>query len=288
MTMTTATRPNRDLRDEIRDYWSDRADSFDRDPGHKIAEGAERRAWARLFRRHLGAAEARRLLDLASGTGEISMLCQELGFQVTGADWAEPMLERARAKALSAGVPIQFLQADAERTMLPDASQDVIVTRHLVWTLVDPAAAFNEWLRLLAPGGTLLIVDGDFVSRGWIGRILARWIGGGPARRGSDMTRRHAEILAQVHFSGGARAEAVAALLARAGFTDIQIDTRFGAIHRAQARQLGWKKALLRRSEHRYAIRASKPDTTLAHDLLVGNRPRSNRAPLAVTVNEMP
>jgi ubiquinone/menaquinone biosynthesis C-methylase UbiE len=257
--MTSAPRPNRDLRDEIRDYWSDRAASFDSDPGHKISEGAERAAWEALFRRHLGAAEGRNLLDLASGTGEISLLCQELGFQVTGVDWSEPMLERARAKARQAGLPIRFLQADAERTMLADASQQVIVTRHLVWTLVDPAAAFAEWLRLLAPGGTLLIVDGDFVSRSWIGRILARWVNGHPARRGSEMTRRHAEILAQVHFSDGARAEAVAALLADAGFTNIQIDTRFGAIHRAQAQSFGWKKALLRRSEHRYAVSASKP-----------------------------
>jgi ubiquinone/menaquinone biosynthesis C-methylase UbiE len=259
MTSTPANRANRDLRDEIRDYWSERAVNFDRDPGHKITEGAERAAWTALFRRHLGPAEGRRLLDLASGTGEISLLCQELGFQVTGMDWSEPMLERARAKVIAAGAPIRFLQADAERTMLPEASQEAIVTRHLVWTLVDPSAAFAEWLRVLVPGGRVLIVDGDFVSRGWIGRFLARLFAAGRSRQDPAMARRHAEILAQVHFSGGARAEAVATLLVEAGFTDIQIDTRFGAIHRAQARFLGWKKALLRRSEHRYAISASKP-----------------------------
>lgn len=255
-----AIRPNRDLRDDIRDYWSDRAAGFDLDPGHKIADGRERAAWAALFRRNLGPAAGRKLLDLASGTGEISLLCHELGFQVTGLDWAEPMLERARAKAKVANAPITFLQADAERILLADASQDVIVTRHLVWTLVDPAAAFAEWHRVLAPGGKLLIVDGDFVSRGWIGRLLARLAGSSPAGQYVSMASRHAEILARVHFSGGARAEAVAALLAEAGFTDMRIDTQFGAIHRAQARQFGWKKAMLRMSEHRYAIRACKAD----------------------------
>ena len=45
-----------------------------------------------------------------------------------------------------------------------------IVNRHLVWTLVDPKAAFAEWLRVLKPGGTLLIIDGDFVnSNRWSG-----------------------------------------------------------------------------------------------------------------------
>jgi ubiquinone/menaquinone biosynthesis C-methylase UbiE len=251
---------NRDLRDEIREYWSARAVTFDQDPGHKIAAGAERAAWMALFRRHLGGAEGRRLLDLASGTGEIALLCHELGYRVTGLDWAEPMLERARAKLAAVGAPVTFVQADAERTMLPTASQDVIVTRHLVWTLVDPQAAFAEWFRVLTPGGKLLIVDGDFVTQSWIRSLLARILGATPGALRSGMASRHADILSRVHFSDGARAEKVAELLVSAGFIDLRIDKAFGSIHRAQARTFGWKKSLLRRSEHRYAISATKPD----------------------------
>ncbi len=246
--MSDSIRSNRDLRDEIREYWSDRAASFDNDPGHKIAAGAETGAWRALFRRHLGAAEGRRLLDLASGTGEIAQLAWQMGFAVTGLDWSEPMLERARAKLPA----LRFHQADAERTMLPDASFDVIVTRHLVWTLVDPVAAFAEWHRLLAPGGQLLIVDGDFVSRSLLARLFARI--SAPAT--GSMASRHRDILGRVHFSGGARADDVARLLADAGFGDIRIDTDLRAIHRAQARGLGLRKSLLRRSEHRYAVSA--------------------------------
>jgi len=174
-------------------------------------------------------------------------------------DWAEPMLERARAKAAAAGVAVTFLQADAEHTMLPAGSQDVIVTRHLVWTLVDPAAAFAEWFRVLAPGGQLLVVDGDFVSRGWVGSLLSRLLGTSRTTAADAMAHRHAEILSRVHFSAGARAEKVAELLYAAGFTKVRIDTAFGAIHRAQAAEVGWKRALLRRSEHRYAISPCRP-----------------------------
>lgn len=245
------TLSNRSLRDEIREYWSDRAATFDQEPGHRIADGAEMQAWRALFTRHLGAARERRLLDLASGTGEIARLCQDLGFKVTGLDWAEPMLERARAKLPD----VTFVQADAECTMLPAASFDVIVTRHLVWTLVDPATAFAEWHRLLAPNGVLLVVDGDFVQRNWFARFLA------PKSAVSPRASRHQEILNRVYFSKGARADAVTALLSTAGFTEITVDHNLRAVHRAQARALGWRKSLLRRSEHRYVITARKLET---------------------------
>ncbi|OIQ33667.1 MAG: SAM-dependent methyltransferase [Alphaproteobacteria bacterium MedPE-SWcel] len=243
---------NHTLRDEIRDYWSDRAATFDQDPGHRIAEGAEMAAWEALFHRHLGPADGRRLLDLASGTGEIARLCQRLGYGVTGLDWSEPMLERARTKLPD----VTFVQADAERTMLPDASVDVIVTRHLVWTLVDPVAAFAEWHRVLVPGGRILLVDGDFVSRSWLARAVSGLFPASVNRARS----RHQDILSQVYFARGARAGAVARMVEEAGFADLRIDTRLGAIHRAQAPQVGWRKSLRRRSEHRYAISARKPE----------------------------
>ena len=248
--MTLASNTNRDLRDDIKEYWSDRAATFDNDPGHKISDGTEMAAWRALFGRHLGEANGRRLLDLASGTGEIARLCKGMGFTVTGLDWAEPMLDRAREKLPGT----TFLQADAERTMLPDNSMDVIVTRHLVWTLVDPAAAFAEWHRVLAPDGQLLIVDGDFVSKSWLARLMGRIT---PTKPHGELSR-HQDILSRVHFSHGARAKEVSALLIQAGFEIASVDTRLGAVHRAQASQLGWRKSLLRRSEHRYAICAWK------------------------------
>ncbi|PST24027.1 SAM-dependent methyltransferase [Mesorhizobium plurifarium] len=263
-----ASRPNYDLRDEIKAYWSKRAATFDLSPGHEIFSEEERAAWHRLILRHLGEGAGRPALDLASGTGVVSHLLDDLGFRVTGIDWAEPMLERARQKAKTRGRDISFHMGDAENTMEPDDHYDVVVNRHLVWTLVDPATAFREWLRVLKPGGRLLIVDGDFVNATRLERIFSALNAWGqragllrpePPSQPKEMLETHRSILARVHFSQGARADAVVALLQGAGFTDITVDTDLGEIHRMQAKNWSLLKGLARRSQHRFAIRASKP-----------------------------
>ena len=256
---------NYSLRDEIRDYWSDRAETFDLQVGHAIFSEQERAAWHALISKHLGPGAGRASLDLACGTGVVSHLMHDLGFAVTGLDWSEAMLAKARAKAQERGAAIRFIVSDAERTLEDKASYDVIVTRHLVWTLVDPEAAFAEWFSLLKPGGKLLVIDGDFVSANWVGRLLEVWEkltarrSGVADNAGASMRARHRSILARIYFSGGARAEEIGRLLAEAGFDQLVVDLKLGAIHRAQARQMSWPKALERSTQHRFAICATKP-----------------------------
>jgi ubiquinone/menaquinone biosynthesis C-methylase UbiE len=256
---------NYTLRDEIRDYWSARAATFDQQVGHEIVSEGEREAWRALLTRHLGPGDGRRALDLAAGTGVVSHLLHGLGFDVTGLDWSDAMLERARAKAAARGAAIRFVLGDAERTLEAPESYDAIVTRHLVWTLVDPAAAFREWIRLLRPGGTVLVVDGDFVSPNLVRRLIGafeRLSGRSLQGHAPDALKdSHRRILERVHFSNGARAGDVAALLRDAGFASVAIDRRLGRIRREQARHLPWLRALERTTQHRYAVVARKaPD----------------------------
>lgn len=256
--------PNYSIRDEIREFWSERASTFDESVGHEIFSDAERRGWHRLIRKHLGEGDGRAALDLASGTGVISHLMHDLGFRVTGLDWSEAMLEQARAKARRRNAGIDFLAGDAERTMLARGTFDAIVTRHLVWTLVDPGAAFAEWFALLRPGGRLLIVDGDMGRRTWVAGLqsaLSRLTGrSAPAHMSPEMQARHEAIRRQVHFSDRMPAEAVVRLLVEAGFTAPTVDRRLHDIHLAQARRMPLLRALERLSQDRYAICATKPD----------------------------
>lgn len=258
-----ATIANRSLKDEIRDYWSVRSETFDLMPGHEIFSADERRAWLALLSRHLGTEPGRRALDLACGTGVISLLLAELGFSVTGLDLSEAMLARARSKVAGKG-PIKLFLGDAENTLEASDSYDAVVTRHLVWTLPDPPAAFAEWHRVLRPGGRVAIIDADTVNVR-PDRQLVKWLAQLAKRLSSNVAPSpayadtHASILSRVYFSQGCRPESVAGLLSAAGFEDISVDRDLGRIHRAQGRFMPLYQRLERAAQNRFIVSARKP-----------------------------
>jgi ubiquinone/menaquinone biosynthesis C-methylase UbiE len=217
----SATLTNHSLKEDIRAYWSKRAETFDQSPGHKIENSAEAREWQALFRAALGDVAGKRVLDLACGTGEISRMLLDLGADVTGVDFAEPMLARAQAK--HAGRPFRGVLGDVEELRLEaDGSYDAVITRHLVWTLVNPHAAFAQWRRVLKPGGRLLVVDGDWINTPRTGRLLKalaqRIRPRDGVHHGIDM-KEHERLVAQVHYSSGLTAERLVQDLTAAGFT---------------------------------------------------------------------
>ncbi|MGV3548506.1 methyltransferase domain-containing protein [Rhizobium sp.] len=256
--MNIALRPNHDLKEDIRSYWSDRSKTFDQDFGHRIADGPEFRAWATAIRDELGDRPLK-VLELACGTGEITRVLLSLGHTVTALDFSEAMLDVAKRK--HAGNPnARFILADAENTMEPDAAYDAVVCRHLVWTLTEPSRAFQDWHRLLKPGGTLLFFDGDWAGPSLLGRcitpiitLLAR-IGGGRKQLDGGMGERHAAIMSQLPFGSGLRPDLLTPLLADAGFRDaivrsqrgIDVGQRKGATLRDKLRTLVYRKFVMR------------------------------------------
>jgi ubiquinone/menaquinone biosynthesis C-methylase UbiE len=255
---------NYSIRDEIRDFWSERAATFDESVGHEIFSEEERKGWQRLIRKHLGDGTGRAALDLACGTAVISHLMNDVGFKVTGLDWSDAMLSQARAKAAKRGTDIRFVAGDAENTMEPKNSYDVITNRHLVWTLVDPPAAFAEWFSVLKPGGKLLILDGNMGKETWVKGLQKFWsrITGKPApsHMSPAMAARHQNIRSRVYFSDAMPAEAVVDLLTKAGFVNIVVDRKLSDIHWAQARKMPFLRGLERMVQERFAICATKPE----------------------------
>lgn len=150
-----------------REFWDAEAERFDDEPDHGLRDPATREAWLQLLTDNLPPA-ATDIADLGCGTGTLSVLLAKAGHRVRGIDYSAAMVERARAKAAAAGVAVEFVEGDAAAPPYSDESCDVVLSRHVLWALPDPAAALAAWVRLLRPGGWLLLVEGRWHTGGGI------------------------------------------------------------------------------------------------------------------------
>ncbi|MGW0603787.1 class I SAM-dependent methyltransferase [Streptomyces sp. NPDC002640] len=140
-------------------YWDAAAPAFDQEPDHGLGAEATRAAWDRLLRRWAPPLPCD-ALDLGCGTGSLAALLAGAGHRVTGVDLAPAMVEAARAKLAAAGLPGRFLVGDAAAPPVGEKRFDLVLVRHVMWTLPDPEAALREWAGLIRPGGTLVLVEG--------------------------------------------------------------------------------------------------------------------------------
>ncbi|MEK8131666.1 methyltransferase domain-containing protein [Paenibacillus filicis] len=114
-----------------------------------------------------------------------------------------------------------------------DASLDAVVCRDVVWTLPDPARAYAEWFRVLKPGGTLVVFDGDYLYKepegllyrlwyalSWTLILLTEW-------RVRRRTSKDQPALGELPFVQVLRPEADETALRQAGFTIREIRRNF-------------------------------------------------------------
>ncbi|MGP9021685.1 class I SAM-dependent methyltransferase [Streptomyces sp. BR1] len=155
--------PANDACDTIDIDWDEAADAFDEEPDHGLLDPVVRAAWAERLAAWLPESPGD-LLDLGCGTGSLSLLAAGRGHRVTAVDLAPRMVERARAKL--AGTGAEVLTGDAARPPVDGRSFDVVLARHVVWALPDPAGALRHWWSMLRPGGRLILVEGVWGSVG--------------------------------------------------------------------------------------------------------------------------
>lgn len=149
------------VKEKIRARWNGMAETFDQCPGHGVQSACEEQEWKAVLIQELGE-QPLKILDVGTGTGFLAMLLAEMGHTVTGVDIADNMLHQAIRKAADKNFLIDFQTGDAEQLPFADGMFDAVVNRHVFWTMPQPEKAASEWLRVIKPGGRLVIIDGDW------------------------------------------------------------------------------------------------------------------------------
>lgn len=96
-----------------------------------------------------------RVLDVACGTGVVSVSAARLGARVTGLDLTPELLARARENARIASVEVDWHEGDVENLPFGDAAFDVVLSEFGHIFAPRPEVAIAEMLRVLKPGGTI-------------------------------------------------------------------------------------------------------------------------------------
>ncbi|RTR31755.1 bifunctional demethylmenaquinone methyltransferase/2-methoxy-6-polyprenyl-1,4-benzoquinol methylase UbiE [Shewanella atlantica] len=122
------------------------------------------RMWKRFTIESAGARPGMKVLDLAGGTGDLtakfSHLVGDKG-QVTLADINDSMLKVGREKLRDKGIVgnVNYVQANAEALPFPDNHFDIITIAFGLRNVTDKDSAIRSMLRVLKPGGKLLILE---------------------------------------------------------------------------------------------------------------------------------
>jgi ubiquinone/menaquinone biosynthesis C-methylase UbiE len=142
-----------------------------------IADGPVRDALAAAHVR-----SGARVLDVATGSGNVALRAAEAGAEVVGLDLVDELLEVARARALERGLEIEWVEGDAEALPFADASFDSVTSVFGVQFAPRHQITADELVRVSRPGGTIGVVN--WTPEGLIGqmfKIMGRYLPAPPA-----------------------------------------------------------------------------------------------------------
>jgi SAM-dependent methyltransferase len=111
-----------------------------------------------------------KVLDVACGTGNLTLPAARTGAKVTGVDIAPNLLEQARARAAEEGLQIEFDEGDVEQLPYEDGSFDWVVTMFGAMFAPRPEQTASELVRVCRSGGN--IVMANWTPEGFVGKMF--------------------------------------------------------------------------------------------------------------------
>lgn len=226
------------LKEEIHAYWTQRAEGYSEYNQQEMAD-ARRSMWKNKLLSLLEEnfpgknPEELKVLDVGTGPGFFALLLAEVGYQVTAADVTEEMLKEAKKNTGVFAEKITWKLSDAQKLELGDCEFDAVFSRNVTWNLENPGQAYEEWVRVLKPGGLLCNFDAD-----WYGHLYDEEKRSGYEKdrqrveeknledyyTGTDIERMEA-IARQVPLSRQKRPQWDVEALKNAGLTEVSCDT---------------------------------------------------------------
>lgn len=110
-----------------------------------------------------------RILEVGCGTGAVLRAIArraDFGGQATGVDHCPTFIEHARsfAETERLGDRLDFRVGDAHRLDFPTGTFDIVIAHTLISHVTAPLAVLGEMARVVRPGGSVVVFDGDYAS----------------------------------------------------------------------------------------------------------------------------
>jgi demethylmenaquinone methyltransferase/2-methoxy-6-polyprenyl-1,4-benzoquinol methylase len=137
-------------------------------------------AWRRFMIRKLHFFSTYRLLDLATGTGDVAIGAAREHDRaiIIGLDFARPMLEAARKKVEESGwgKRISLMQGDAMNLPFPEETFDGVTVAFGIRNMPDRHRVFKEMMRVLVPGGKVHILELTAPQSRWFRKVYLPYL----------------------------------------------------------------------------------------------------------------
>lgn len=126
---------------------------------NRLMTGGRDAAWRRMVVREAGLPQGGRLLDLATGTGDIALeaLRADGSLCAVGADFAIEMMRRGRGKP--GAERIRWACADGLALPFPEEAFDAVTSGFMLRNVIDVKCALSEQLRVVKPGGRMVCLE---------------------------------------------------------------------------------------------------------------------------------
>jgi demethylmenaquinone methyltransferase/2-methoxy-6-polyprenyl-1,4-benzoquinol methylase len=145
---------------QVRDMFASIAQRYD--AANEVLSLGVHRGWRRETVRLSGAREGDRVLDCATGTGDLALSFKRaVGASglVVGTDFCAEMLASAPGKARKAGLEVRFEVADALALPFASGSFDIASIGFGIRNVDDPVACLREMARVVRPGGRVVVLE---------------------------------------------------------------------------------------------------------------------------------